>query len=530
MYRHLKNVFRLGTGECDDVSLRNRGGSTGVSQSPSMKKSLLASAVLISILAGCGAAEEGQEGQEVDDVGSDAAAIKGGTETTRRAVIELTPPGCTGVMISPTVILTAAHCLDDYVPAGQVEGVATNLEVKYKFPDGTKTCISAPRGAPSCAGTPMRLVIYGPNPHPSGDAASDLGLIITSTQWWGTSEADYADIYMDTMSAYRRLQLYGYGFNTDAGTGFGVLRTGTMEVEWYGSQHFVLIPRDARNCGGDSGGPWMVYESATPGEAHVVGIHSGGPKRGKCADYERDARASRLSGKMAWIEEKLGYTCTDRISPATNRKLKRCSWTPPTCFSSIEQLWSEPLDTPGSAWRASWGDPVTQPADVRLRLSHDDIAERTHPIAGSYYISHELTLSGGTTFTPYPHVSATDLPSIRRSGADMQLGGASYGGRWSDLLPAGFAGKRVPGVLKALATTYVKAGSREMAMKVEAGGQVYRSGWTSYSAPGTDLSRFRFVGENISGVYSGPDDYVYVGQLAGCVDMSESDIDMRYSR
>ncbi len=465
-----------------------------------------------------------------EDLEAAQLPVKGGTETTRRAVVELTGRnGCTGVMISPTVILTAAHCLDDYVPAGQVEGVTTALNVNYKFSDGTKRCISAPAGS-SCAGTPMRLVIYGSNPHPNGDAATDLGIIITSTQWWGTSEADYADIYMDTMGAYGRLQLYGYGDNADAGTGFGVLRTGTMEVEWYGSQHFILIPRGARSCSGDSGAPWMVYETATPGEAHVVGIHANSDKRGACADYERDARASRLSGKMAWIEEKLGYTCADRISPATNRKLKRCSWAPTTCNTRIEQQWTDALGTPASGWNVSWGDPATEPANRRLRLSTDDIAGRNQPIGGSYYISHELTLSGGTTFTPYPYVVATDLPSIRRSGADMQLGGASYGGRWNDLLPTGFAGKRVPGVLKARATTYVKAASRQMAMKVEAGGKVYRSGWASYTAPGTDLSRIRFVGENIPAVYSGADDYVYVGPLAGCADMSESDVDTRYSR
>jgi hypothetical protein len=69
-----------------------------------------------------------------------------------------------------------------------------------------------------------------------------------------------------------------------------------------------------------------------------------------------------------------------------------------------------------------------------------------------------------------------------------------------------------------------------MAVKVEAGGKVYRSGWASYTAPGNDLSKFRLVGENIPGVYPGTDDAVYVGPLAGCAGMFEGELDTRYYR
>jgi hypothetical protein len=179
-----------------------------------------------------------------------------------------------------------------------------------------------------------------------------------------------------------------------------------------------------------------------------------------------------------------------------------------------------------------WGDAFVETASNRLRLSQDDIVGWLTSLPGSYYVSHELTLSGGTVFTPSVQVDETFLPSIRRSGDDMQFGGDRYGVdiSWSDTDPSGFARQLAAGVLTAKVTTYLKAQAKQIAMKVEAGGNVYRSGWTTMSWPQTDVSVFRLVGQNNSAIYVGADDYVYVGPLSGCSNMTDVNVEASYNQ
>jgi hypothetical protein len=204
----------------------------------------------------------------------------------------------------------------------------------------------------------------------------------------------------------------------------------------------------------------------------------------------------------------------------------------PDCRSSIQEPWTDSLGSEGSGWAAAWGDPMVDTVNHRLRLSNDDIVDRRSPLSGSYQVTYDLTLSGGTVFTPYVYVDGALLPSIRRAGNDMQFGGDRYGGEfWSDLDPAGFGGQRAAGVLSAKVTTYVKAEAKQMAMKVEAGGTTYRSGWTqAFTWPQTNTAMFRFVGQNNSAVYHGTDDYVYVGPLSGCAQYTDAEVDALYNR
>ncbi len=215
-------------------------------------------------------------------------------------------------------------------------------------------------------------------------------------------------------------------------------------------------------------------------------------------------------------------------------RLKCCRVEPvvAACSSPINESWSTPLTSTSSAWNTAWGDPFIDTANRRARLSLDDVLSRNAAFAGSYYITHKLTLSGGTVFTPYPYTDGVLLPSIRRSGNDMQFGGDRYGSvSWSNSEPAGFAGKFATGLLTARVTSYVQAQNKRMAVKVEAGGATYRSGWTApFTWPQTNTGIIRFVGENNSSIFSGTDDFVYVGALSGCANLTDGNVDAIYNQ
>jgi hypothetical protein len=46
--------------------------------------------------------------------------------------------------ISPQVILTAGHCVDQDFPAGSKSALVNTIDVHYKFPDGKSWSVSAP--------------------------------------------------------------------------------------------------------------------------------------------------------------------------------------------------------------------------------------------------------------------------------------------------------------------------------------------------------------------------------------------------
>jgi len=202
----------------------------------------------------------------------------------------------------------------------------------------------------------------------------------------------------------------------------------------------------------------------------------------------------------------------------------------PACTQPTADNWTNALGDAGSNWQATWGDPAADPSNNRLRLSYDDVVQRSQPYAGSYYATYTVTLDGGTVFTPSPGFAGVALPSIRRAvTGGIQFGGDAYAGQWSDSDPAGFAGRATPAVLSAKVTTFVKAQARQVAMKVEANGQVYRSGWISAVGPSqTDIGRLQLIGENNSAVFSGSTDYLYVGPLTGCSAYSDADLDALY--
>lgn len=197
----------------------------------------------------------------------------------------------------------------------------------------------------------------------------------------------------------------------------------------------------------------------------------------------------------------------------------------PNCAAPIQEGWTDPL-SPDAAWHVGFGDPRVDTVSHRLELSYDDVAERTEPYSGSYYMQSNVTLEGGTVFTPYPYTFEVYLPSLRRNaaGTGIELGATQYGpSSWTATGWGAASGATIAGATKLQVGVYLQASSKAFAVKVTANGKVYRSAWvTDFHWAKTNLGIMRYVGENNSGVYHGGSDKIYVSPVSGCQELSDA--------
>jgi hypothetical protein len=291
-------------------------------------KTVHTSLFLALFLTGCvGATDEPEPAAEAP-VTAGQEAIRGGTETTRVGVVNLnlwhpagTNPGvparCTGVMVGPQTILTTASCVADYLPAGQKTVSVSDIDVLYKKYDGVHYV--------AWRGWQLQVTVW-PGFHGGADAENDLAVITGGYPWVDTNNLDYAYIFTDTLGAYSRYQLYGYGYDSFGGTGDGVLRQGSMALDWYGSHHMIFSAGGVRVCRGDSGGPAAVYESVSGRELQVIGLASSVEltPSGNCSAEGPNVRYTRLSDKVSWIASVSGSPCVQERSQTTNRLVTRC--------------------------------------------------------------------------------------------------------------------------------------------------------------------------------------------------------------
>ena len=236
--------------------------------------------------------------------------------------------GCSGAMIAPYAIATAAHCVSDVVPAA---GGWMRIWAEV-MRDGARRCISAVNvngftencqpGVNDHAATVW--VRYPPNYTGDGDTHDDIAILVlpqntayfkqlnpASECSWALREGAgkpscYYRFYRDTFDDTIEMDLYGFGKPTNQ---IGILNRGWTRIDWYGSQHFLreTIQEDLqRLCLGDSGGPAAVDKIANLGTSYelLLGVASNGSNLGgdDCAMAGGKERWNR-SGAKIWLAE-----------------------------------------------------------------------------------------------------------------------------------------------------------------------------------------------------------------------------------
>jgi secreted trypsin-like serine protease len=158
---------------------------------------------------------------------------------------------CTGVVVSPRRVATAAHCLKGFLASKMVFIIGSDIS----NPDNM-------------------LSVASVTPHPQFDANNIVNNIGYVTLYRDAPVAPLAAIDAMTSSwAGRNLLFVGYGVTDGyAQTGIGVKRAVMMKVTQVEPLQFRYANNGTGTCNGDAGGPALARDGA--GKYYIVGLSS----------------------------------------------------------------------------------------------------------------------------------------------------------------------------------------------------------------------------------------------------------------
>ncbi len=247
--------------------------------SRALRTSLLGAACLVAV--GCGL-----PAGSADEVQSQRDEIVGGmTDTADPAVVALTVQGqefCTGTLVAPMTVLTAAHCINVY-----------GTQAPYYASFGTYASQPTQR---------VKIVAQFADPlyNKAVGTSHDFGLMQLQTAVPGVSPISMNAAPMNATQVGLPIRHAGFGITSGGGTGGGTKREVTYPVRQVSTALIESGATGKQTCSGDSGGPaFMVMPGSTV--ESVVGVVSFGDQN--CSQFGSDGRVDVALG---WISQTMG--------------------------------------------------------------------------------------------------------------------------------------------------------------------------------------------------------------------------------
>lgn len=188
---------------------------------------------------------------------------------------------CSGTLITPTVVLTAAHCLNE---RGGPPGYALTAVTFHNL--GVAPPTTSPLWVPAASW----------RRHPSWSSAApmnnDLGAVQLPAPLPMVRPSPYGRRVLGSADVNRPMEVVGYGMTSMGGTGIGTRRVVSLPLRGLTTQHLQLGNMSTAGiCNGDSGGPSFLVDR--DGIRRVVGVHSWTQPGGNCMDG-LDARVDQF--------------------------------------------------------------------------------------------------------------------------------------------------------------------------------------------------------------------------------------------
>lgn len=249
--------------------------------------SWLVRALALSLIAACAPPEDSESIDEVDN------SIIGGTPTTGDpAVVALFAqrPGstsgslCTSTLVSPTVLLTAAHCVH---PSLVGSGVRFSAILDPVLRTATRRVA-------------VRQVHWHSSFNPSNPfAGNDIAVAILASPLNNITAIPVNTTVLGPGNVGQSARLVGYGNNNGAlGTGSGTKRVVTTQIVRVSAGLVQIGRTGAGTCQGDSGGPAFGTLGAG-GRERVFGITSFGQRGcGGAGSFTRVDRHGAFLGRF----------------------------------------------------------------------------------------------------------------------------------------------------------------------------------------------------------------------------------------